>query len=76
MSTVDICDYLNVKDAAKLIGCTEGRVRQLLIADQIRGEKINSRAWLVEKKDAERVRDIAPRGGMPRIGRKSRRRRK
>jgi excisionase family DNA binding protein len=42
--------------AAQLIGCSEGRVRQLLRAGLLRGARIG-RDWLVDRADAERVRD-------------------
>ncbi len=66
MATVELSEYCNVATAATIIGCTDGRVRQLLLAGELRGKKINDRAWLVEIRDAERVRDIEPKGGMPR----------
>lgn len=46
-------DYLTVAEAARLIGCTDGRVHQLLKSKQIRGKKFSERAWAVSRKSAE-----------------------
>jgi hypothetical protein len=43
--------HCSVAEAATIIGCTEGRVRQLLRSQEMRGIKVNERAWLVEVKD-------------------------
>jgi hypothetical protein len=45
--------YISVKDAADILGCTEGRVRQLLDAEVIAGTKLHERAWAVERKSVE-----------------------
>jgi hypothetical protein len=58
--------HCSVAEAATIIGCTEGRVRQLLRSQEMRGIKVNERAWLVEVKDAERVRDTENAVGAPR----------
>lgn len=46
--------YVNVDDAAAMLGVTVGRIRQLLLAGTLAGEKINNRAWLVEKASIHR----------------------
>jgi len=46
-------EFLNVADVAEKLGCTVGRVRQLLIAKELKGKKANERAWLVHKDDFE-----------------------
>lgn len=68
MSTVSILNdkYCSVDEAAEIIGCTDGRVRQLLRAGELKGVKINARAWVVETKDASRVADIEHKSGRPR----------
>lgn len=38
--------YASVKDACDLLGCTEGYVRQMLIAKRLNGIKIG-REWLI-----------------------------
>lgn len=45
--------FISVAEAATIIGCTEGRVRQLLIDETLAGQKLNERAWAVERKSAE-----------------------
>lgn len=46
-------NFLNVREAASVIGCTEGRICQLLRAGVVRGEKLNERAWLIYRDSAE-----------------------
>lgn len=46
-------EFLTVAEAAKLIGCTHGRVHQLLKSKQIRGTKFSERAWAVNRKSAQ-----------------------
>jgi len=48
-------DFVNVQEAAALIGCTDGRIRQMLLDGTMHGVKANERAWLIPKKvvDAE-----------------------
>ena len=54
MSTMPVEKFLNVKEAAVAIGCTVGRVRQLLIAGELKGVKANERAWLITKDEVDR----------------------
>ena len=61
-------EFLSVNDAAEAIGCTSGRVRQLLIAGEMRGDKLNERAWIIPKSEVERFQDKPRRPGRPRIG--------
>lgn len=62
---------VNVKQAAEIIGCTTGRVRQLLLAGELPGQKITDTSWAMEKDDVERYAADNPRGagtsGRPRI---------
>ena len=51
-----IDNYLNVREAAKHLGVTPGRVRQMLIAHEIKGQLVNPRAWLISVEEVERVR--------------------
>lgn len=60
---------LNVGEAATIIGCTEGRVRQMLRDGTISGKKANERAWLIPKSEANRIADSQPKTGRPRSGR-------
>lgn len=66
MSTVLSPNLLNVTEAAELIGCDPSRVRQLLREGGLKGIKVHSRAWLVDKKSAEKVRDLPHETGRPR----------
>jgi hypothetical protein len=67
MSTaMDIHDYISVPEAAAIIGCTEGRVRQMIYDDEIEAVKINSRAWAVPKKTAEKLAKNPAKTGRPR----------
>ena len=60
-------DQLSVAEAAEVIGCTDGRVRQLLGEGRIEGEKIGERVWVVSRKSAENYRDSELPPGRPRI---------
>jgi hypothetical protein len=73
MSTVDIAEFVNVQEAADIIGCTGGRIRQMLTREKcIDGaRKINRRAWLIPRQEAERLRDIVATVGRPRRSEKN-----
>ncbi len=58
-------NLLNVGEAAVVIGVTTGRVRQMLLDGTLKGIKANRRAWLVPKKEAEKLRDNRPPKGRP-----------
>jgi excisionase family DNA binding protein len=60
---------LNVEEAAVLIGVTTGRVRQMLRDGEMKGRKANERAWMVEKKEVDRVAAEENKTGRPRSGR-------
>jgi phage antirepressor YoqD-like protein len=57
---------INVNQAAKILGCTTGRIRQLLLAEQLPGRKVTETSWILAKKDVERYAKNNPRT----IGRK------
>lgn len=62
-------DAISVTDAATIIGCTSGRVRQLLIDGEIRGKKLSdaeNAPWLVAKVDAEKLAKKPASTGRPR----------
>lgn len=61
---------LNVHEAAEVIGVTVGRVRQMLLnktgnGARLKGIKANGRAWLIPKKEAEKMRVNRPPKGRP-----------
>lgn len=57
---------LTVREVADLIGVTDGRVYQLLWEGQMRGIRINRRAWLVPYSEAEKFRTPHNKVGRPR----------
>lgn len=50
-------DYLTVRDAAELMGCSDGHVRLLIRQKQIRVERLSQRVQLVPVAEAVRVRE-------------------
>jgi hypothetical protein len=70
MSTVAVEDFVNVQEAAAIIGCTPAYVRQLLIAKDLKGIKANARAWLIRREDAEALTVRVNPVGRPRISSK------
>jgi hypothetical protein len=70
MSTMQISfDAVSVTDAAEIIGCTTGRVRQLLLEGELRGKKLSEKhnaPWLVSRVDAEKLRENPGNTGRPR----------
>jgi excisionase family DNA binding protein len=69
MSTVPIKfanTFLSVNEAAELIGCTDGRVRQLLIDGQLKGQKLHARAWVVDRDSADKYAKNTSKVGRPR----------
>ena len=62
-------DAVSVTKAAEIIGCTPGRVRQLLLDGEMRGKKLddNEQApWLVSRVDAEKLKRNPSTTGRPR----------
>ena len=59
-------DAVSVTRAAEIIGCTTGRVRQLLRDQMIRGTKLGARAWAVSRVDAEKMAENPAKTGRPR----------
>lgn len=59
---------MSVEDAAHILGCTVSRVRQLLRAETIVGEKLNARAWAVDRRSVAQFARKQPKTGRPRVG--------
>lgn len=59
-------DAVSVSRAAEIIGCTTGRVRQLLREEALRGKKLGERAWAVSRVDAEKLAESPAKTGRPR----------
>ena len=53
-TVVEKKDVLSVPEAAKFLGCTDVWVIKLLNAGQLAGFKLNGRAWVVDRKSAEK----------------------
>ncbi len=47
--------FLSVEEAAAALGITTGRVRQMLREGELRGEKLNERAWAVYRDSVEKT---------------------
>lgn len=60
-------DFVTVTKAAEIMGCTPGRVRQMLRAEEIEGEKVGERAWMVLRKAAEKHAQKPDGPGRPRV---------
>jgi excisionase family DNA binding protein len=59
--------FVNVNEAATMLGCTVGRVRQMLRDGSLRGLKANAKAWLVPTTEIERMQEKPYSTGRPRI---------
>ena len=67
MSNVALENFLTVTEAADVIGCTTGRVRQLLLAGSIIGKKFTKRSWAVDRDSARRYAARKKTTGRPRV---------
>lgn len=54
--------YVTTAEAARIIGCVDRRVRQLLKSKVLEGELVG-RDWLVKKASAEKYRDAERKPG-------------
>jgi len=62
-------NYCGVSEAAAIIGCTTGRVRQLLIAGKLVGEKYvdaDNAPWAVDRKSVAAYSKVVQKTGRPR----------
>lgn len=46
--------FVSVNEAAEQLGLTVGRIRQLLLAEELPGVKVNEKAWAIAQKDLDR----------------------
>lgn len=62
--------FMSVAEAARQLGVTGGRIRQMLRAEELLGEKLNERAWAVRVDSVEQaLRTHNPsKPGRPRTG--------
>jgi hypothetical protein len=65
MSTV-LENFLNTREAAAVIGCTDAHVRRMLLDGTLTGKKVSARSWMIRRRDAERIRDEPAATGRPR----------
>jgi excisionase family DNA binding protein len=63
-----IGNYISVNETADLLGLTTGRIRQLLIAKELHGLKVNERAWVLDRKEVEKYARKTGRELMPAAG--------
>lgn len=75
MSTMPVQNastLLSVSEAAKVLGCTGARIRQLLLSGELKGIKATSAEnalWLIpEGEVAEAAKRERRKGGRPRVG--------
>ena len=52
-------DWMSTQEAAADLGVSTGRVRQLLLAGQLPGEKLG-RDWLIRRSDVGRFKALPP----------------
>lgn len=71
MQTPKNFEFIAVNQAAKLIGVTVGRIRQMLLSGELEGFKPNERAWLIPRKEVERILKNPPQVGRPRSRKKA-----
>lgn len=58
--------WMNVEEAAAAIGCTTGRIRQMLADGTLKGEKLHARAWAIPATEVERIQEKPYTTGRPR----------
>lgn len=63
--------FYTITEAAKVIGLTPSRLRQMLGTGDLEGMKAGPRAWLIPKKEVERLKKLPQTVGRPRVGRQS-----
>lgn len=71
MSTMslEITDWVSVTRAAEILGCTTGRIRQLLGEKRLVGEKLDgTKLWMVSRESVESYGNETLPPGRPRIG--------
>ncbi len=57
---------LTAQEAADVIGCTEGRVRQMCIKKTMKSAKLDGK-WIIPVKEARRVKALTHNCGRPRV---------
>ena len=65
MSTM-LGKFLSVKEAAKILGCTDGRVRQLVLSGVLKYERFNGRALAIPLESLQKYAKTPIKTGRPR----------
>lgn len=60
-------NWISVNEAATVLGCTDGRIRQLLRDHELSGQKVNARAWIISRESVERLAKKPQTVGRPRV---------
>lgn len=60
-------NWVSVNEAAEILGCTDGRVRQLLREHELAGQKVNERAWIISRESVDRFAKKPQPLGRPRV---------
>ena len=47
--------YLSTEEAAEALGLTDGRIRQMLRAEELIGEKLGRRSWAIPSSEIDRL---------------------
>ena len=63
--------FVSVNEAAHILGCTDGRIRQMLREGILDGLKLNAKAWAIPRKAVEKAAKNTPTTGRPRISAQS-----
>jgi excisionase family DNA binding protein len=60
--------WMSVGEAAEYLGLSEGRIRQLLLAERIEAMKLNERAWAIPKTALDDFKKLDRPAGNPNFG--------
>ena len=60
--------WMSVIEAAEYLGLSEGRIRQLLLAERIEAMKLNQRAWAISKTALDEFKKLHRPVGNPNFG--------
>ena len=61
-------DFYSVPEAADQLGLTDGRIRQMLAAEEIKGQKLGQKNWAIPRSEVERLKQVPQTNGRPRSG--------
>ena len=59
-------NWLTIKEAAELVGCSTSRIRALASKADLKAVKVGERAWLIDRKAAEKMQETPAKTGRPR----------